>query len=113
MGDRALTPDIVALIAGRFKTLAEPARLHILNCLRSGEMTVTELAAETGLGQANVSRHLQLLHSSNFVARRKDGLFVYYTLADRSVFQLCELMCGRLDAESRKRQKVLAADRRG
>lgn len=108
VGNPALTPDVLVLIAERFKALAEPARLQILNCLRSGEMTVTELVEETSLGQANVSKHLQRLHSLGFVARRKDGLFVHYALADRSVFQLCEVMCGRLDAEVKARRKLLA-----
>ena len=108
MGNRALTPDVLVLIAERFKALAEPARLQILNCLRSGEMTVTQLVDETSLGQANVSKHLQQLHSLGFVGRRKDGLFVYYMLADKSVFQLCDVMCGRLDAEAKARRKLLA-----
>ena len=108
MGKRELTPEVLVMIAERFKALAEPARLQILHCLRSGEMTVTELVEEAGLGQANVSKHLQLLHAMGFVARRKEGLFVYYTLADRSVFELCEVMCGRLEAETKARRKLLA-----
>ncbi len=108
MPNLALTPEVLVLIAERFKALAEPARLQILNCLRSGEMTVSELVDETSLGQANVSKHLQLLHSLGFVGRRKEGLFVYYAIADKSVFQLCDVMCGRLEAETRARRKLLA-----
>ena len=96
------------LVAERFKALAEPARLQILNCLRGGELTVTELVEETEFGQANVSKHLQLLHTLGFVSRRKDGLYVYYALADKSVFQLCDVMCGRLEAEMKARRKLLA-----
>lgn len=107
MGKLALTPDVLVLIAERFKALAEPTRLQILNCLRSGELTVSELVEATELGQANVSKHLQLLHGMGFVSRRKDGLFVYYALADRSVFQLCDVMCGRLEAELKVRRKLL------
>lgn len=58
MAKLTMTPQVLALVAERFKALAEPARLEILNCLRSREMTVTELVEETGLGQANVSKHL-------------------------------------------------------
>ena len=108
MGKLDLTPDVLVLIAERFKALAEPARLHILNCLRGGELTVTELVEETELGQANVSKHLQLLHALGFVKRRKEGLYVYYALADKSVFQLCDVMCGRLEAEMKARRKLLA-----
>lgn len=108
MTQLTLTPSLLALVAERFKALAEPARLQILNCLRAGEMTVTELVTETTLGQANVSKHLQLLHSLGFVTRRKEGLFVYYLLADKSVFQLCDLMCGRLEKELKARGRLLA-----
>ena len=108
MGNLVLTPEVLVLVAERFKALAEPARLQILNCLRGGEMTVTELVEETELGQANVSKHLQLLHTLGFVNRRKEGLYVYYALADKSVFQLCDVMCGRLDAEVKARRKLLA-----
>lgn len=107
MGKQALTPELLVLIAERFKALAEPARLQILDRLRVGEMTVSELVDDTGLGQANVSKHLQLLHVVGFVRRRKEGLFVYYALADKSVFQLCDVMCGRLDAEIKARRKLL------
>lgn len=103
-----LTPDVLALIAERFKALAEPARLHILNCLRTGEMTVTELVEETGLGQANLSKHLQLLHNLRFVSRRKDGLFVYYSIADKRIFKLCDIMCVRIEAEMKASRRVLA-----
>ena len=108
MSSLALTPEVLVLIAERFKALAEPARLQILNSLRGGEMTVTELVDDTTLGQANVSKHLQLLHTLGFVRRRKDGLFVYYTLADMNVFHLCDIMCGRLEAEMKARRKLLA-----
>jgi DNA-binding transcriptional ArsR family regulator len=107
MGRMTLTPEVTVLVAERFKALAEPARLQILSCLREGEMVVTDLVAETGLGQANVSKHLQLLHAMGFVARRKDGLFVYYSLADKGVFQLCDTMCSRLEREMKTRRRLL------
>jgi DNA-binding transcriptional ArsR family regulator len=109
MASVELTPELVDLIADRFKALAEPARLHILNALRSGEKTVTELMEETGLGQANASKHLQLLHALGFVSRRKNGLYVHYRLADDSVFHLCDIMCGRLAEEARLRSDLLAS----
>lgn len=104
-----MTPELLSLVAERFKALAEPARLQILNALRGGELTVGELVDVTELGQANVSKHLQLLHTLNFVSRRKEGLYVYYALADKRVFQLCDIMCGRLGAEMTARRKLLSA----
>ena len=104
-----LTPELIGLVAERFKALAEPARLELLSCLRGGERTVTELVAETGLGQANVSKHLQLLHSLSLVSRRKEGLFVYYALPDECVFQLCDIMCGRIESEVEQKRSLLHA----
>lgn len=105
---RSLSPELLDLIAARFKTLAEPARLEILNTLKDGELTVTELVDRTGLGQANVSKHLQLLLAHGFVQRRKAGLYAHYCLADRSVLKLCDIMCGRLEAEARTRRRIVA-----
>lgn len=89
-------------LADRFRGLGEPARLRILNALRHGETAVGELAEATGLNQANLSKHLQLLHRLGFVRRRKQGLFVYYGLADDDVLQLCNIMCARLPPNRRR-----------
>ena len=104
-----LSPQLLGVIAERFKVLAEPARLGILDALRDGEMTVTELVEATGLGQANLSKHLQLLHAHGFVSRRREGLFVCYSVANRDVYRLCDVMCGRLEAETTARRKLVGA----
>jgi len=96
------------MVAERFKVLGEPARLQILNCLRGGELTVGEIVDATGFGQANASKHLNILRSIGFVRRRKQGLYVYHALADKGVLQMCETMCGRLEADMRRRDKLLA-----
>lgn len=103
----SLTPELVEVVAERFKALAEPARLKILNVLRAGEKTVSEIMEGTGLGQANASKHLQQLHSLGFVTRRKAGLYVHYGLADDDVFRLCDIMCGRLATETDRRRELL------
>jgi len=97
MPQKPLDPDTLAAVADRFKVLAEPARLGVLQALRDGQMTVTELIDETGLNQANLSKHLQVLFSHGFVERRRDKSWVYYSLADASVLKLCDIMCGQLD----------------
>lgn len=95
-------------MAERFRALAEPARLHLMTALREGERTVGNLAEVTGFGTANVSKHLQMLRAAGFVTRRKEGLNVYYALADDDVLRLCDIMCGRLEAETRTRRRVFA-----
>ncbi len=109
MAQSPLTPELLSLIAERFKALGEPARLQLLKCLQGGEMSVNELAERTGFGQANVSKHLQLLHALGFVSRRKEGLYVYYALADRSVFKLCDIVCGRIESQLEAQRKLLAS----
>ena len=106
---RRVTPQLLTLVAGRFRALAEPVRLAILHALEDRELTVTELVEVTGLAQGNLSKHLQQLHAAGFVARRRDGLFVYYSLADDVVLALCELMCGRLEEEHAGAQALFRA----
>lgn len=78
--DLALT-----LKAKLFRGLADPSRLAILDVLRSGEKTVSELVAETGLSQPNASGHLACLRECGLVASRQEGRYVYYQLADERV----------------------------
>lgn len=71
------------------KALASPHRLELLDLLAQSERTVESLAAETESSPANTSQHLQALRRAGLVVSRKDGLFVYYRLADPSVSTLC------------------------
>ena len=111
MRHKRLEPETIEAVADRLKVLAEPARLMILNSLRERAMNVSELIDETGLSQANLSKHLQLLHAHGFVSRRRDGLFTIYELADRSVFQLCDMMCGQLKRQASEQVTRLRAVR--
>jgi DNA-binding transcriptional ArsR family regulator len=103
---RALNDEMFERIAERFKALGEPARLRILHELREGALTVGAIGERTHLNQANLSKHLQLLYSLGFVTRSKHGLFVYYRLADEDVFELCDIMCGRVAHLQRARSRV-------
>lgn len=91
-----LNEATIELVARRFAVLAEPMRLRLIHALFAGEKSATALIQETGGTQTNVSRHLQTLVHANVLARRKDGLQVFYTIADPSVGPLCELVCGTL-----------------
>ncbi len=107
MASTRMTPELLGLVADRFKALSDPCRLQLLQALRTGPRTVSELVHDTGLGQANVSRHLAQLHANAFVSRERDGLYVRYTLADKDVLRLCDLVCGRLQTEATERRKVV------
>jgi ArsR family transcriptional regulator len=91
-----LPTELVELIAERFRALSEPTRITLLDLLREGEATVLDLTEQVGTTQQNVSKHLGVLQRSGIVARRKQGNFAYYRVADEGVLALCEAVCGSL-----------------
>lgn len=96
---QTLTDEALELIAGRFKALSDPFRLKLIIALEEGEMNVTQLVEATGKLQTNVSRQLQHLMDSGIVARRRQGPFVYYRIADQAIFELCRHVCGSLQRQ--------------
>jgi ArsR family transcriptional regulator len=95
MAKRAnLSQEAIELISRRFAVLSEPVRLRLIHVLFYGEKNVNALVQEVGGTQANISRHLQVLTHSNVLARRKEGLQVFYSIADPSIVKLCEFVCG-------------------
>jgi DNA-binding transcriptional ArsR family regulator len=99
MRDTAPTPHplpeaLVDLIAQRFRVLGEPMRVRLLDALRDGPMTINELTLKLGATQQNVSKHVGVLTQAGLVGRRKDGNRVHCFVADESVFDLCEMVCG-------------------
>ncbi|MHB1046930.1 MAG: ArsR/SmtB family transcription factor [Thermoanaerobaculia bacterium] len=73
-----------AQIGGAFSS---PKRIELIDLLAQGERPVEALAREAGLTVANTSRHLQVLKAAHLVASRKEGLQVYYRLADPMVLR--------------------------
>ena len=74
-------------------------RLKLVHALFSGEKSVNALVEETGGTQANVSRHLQTLTQAHVLSRRKEGLQVFYTISDPTIFKLCDLVCGSVEKQ--------------
>jgi DNA-binding transcriptional ArsR family regulator len=89
-----LPEPLVELVAQRFRVLGEPMRIKLLDRLRDGDATVTELQQALGASQQNVSKHLGILHAAGMVSRTKHGNHARYAIADPSVFELCEQVCG-------------------
>jgi DNA-binding transcriptional ArsR family regulator len=94
--DIEMTPEVVGFVAQRFKVLSEPLRLEILQHLENGEASVSEITRAVASTQPNVSKHLRILQDGGLVARRQEGNTVYYRIADESVFELCQVVCGSL-----------------
>lgn len=101
-------PDpLVEVIAERFRVLGEPMRIRILDRLRGRELTVGELAEALATSQQNLSKHLGVLHRAGLVAREKDGNSVRCRIADPSVLELCEHVCGGLQRQVAELQALL------
>lgn len=99
-------PDAaLELIAQRFRALAEPVRLKLLNALMQGEKNVTQLVSATGTGQANVSKHLSVLKQAGMIESHREGLKTVCSISDPVIFQLCEIMCAKLKADHEKQIK--------
>lgn len=88
MAHREFKDQLYAQFARVGKALASPQRLELVDLLAQGERTVEDLAREAALSIANASQHLRLLRQARLVDSRKEGLYVYYRLADPAVFEL-------------------------
>lgn len=84
-------PTSIALQAKLFRGFADPSRLSIMETLRAGEMTVTEIVEATELSQSNISNHLACLRDCGLVTAEQDGRYVRYRLSDPRVDQLLAL----------------------
>jgi DNA-binding transcriptional ArsR family regulator len=85
------TTSSIDLQAKLFRGFADPSRLSILEALRAGERTVSDLVQATSLNQPNVSNHLSCLRDCGLVTVRQQGRFAYYSLSDERVAQLLQL----------------------
>ena len=110
-------PDpVLLLMAEKFRMLSDPTRLMILRVLMTlGERNVSQIVEETGSTQANVSKHLKQLADAGLVARRKEGLNVYYQLDDPIVEKICHLVCetilNELEEQVEQNRKLLKRKR--
>ena len=96
-----LSEGQVAAVARLFGVLSEPSRLVLLQALHGGAMTVSQLMEASGMKQANVSKHLAVLHDHRLVRRERDGVSVRYEIADPMIFDLCNLVCGKMERDTK------------
>ena len=74
------------------KILSSPKRIEIISALKDGEKTVTELVGILGTPKANVSQHLAVMRLKGILKSRRDGVNIYYSIANPKVVQACSLM---------------------
>ena len=94
--------EALTQVAAYFQALSEPTRLQILNFLRLGERSVGELASLCGYTAANISRHLAMLAQHGLVVRESRGTSVYYRIADPSIYELCDVVCGNIARQAER-----------
>ena len=74
------------------KTLTNPKRIEILSVLKTDERTVTELVNALGASKANVSQHLAVMRHKGILTTRREGVNIYYRVANPKVIDACSLM---------------------
>ena len=105
--------DLAELVARRFRVLAEPMRIRLLDRLRDGEATVGELAEALAASQQNVSKHLAVLaRRRHRRSRARTATASTTAIADESVFALCEQVCGALQQQLASSSCIEVVDRR-
>lgn len=93
-------------VAGLFRAFSEPTRLAIVQELKSDELAVSDIVDRLTTSQANISKQLQILHAAGLVARRKQGAQVLYRIADPMVFDLCRLVCDKINRDAARPAKL-------
>lgn len=105
--DNAMEMELYRLQAEFCKGMAHPKRIMILNVLKEGELTVNELSGKTGIPQSNLSQHLGLLRQLGLLQTRRDGLNIYYSIADKRIVEACELVREAIGERVRKASKAI------
>jgi ArsR family transcriptional regulator len=91
----ALDPDDAEVLAARFRALADPARVAILNRLAGvDEVCVCNLVDALDIGQPTVSHHLKVLRDAGLVESTRRGTWAYYRLVPGAVDALRETLGG-------------------
>ena len=105
--DKVLQEEIDQLHAELCQCLADPRRISILYALSDGPKNVSELMEVLDMNRATASRHLKVLRDGAMVSTERDGVSIYYSLADSRVIQALDLLRGVL-AEILAQRKTLA-----
>jgi len=96
-----------------FKALSHPVRIQILELLRTGEMTVSDLQAELGIEMSSVSQQLAVLRGRQLVVARREGTSVHYQVVDPQLFGLLDVARAVFDRHLVSLQAMANADRNG
>ena len=99
-------------VARLFRVLSEPMRLAILQTLKDGARSVNDLVEKLAARQANVSKQLGILFESGLLARERRGSEVHYSIREPMIFDLCELVCGKLRRDAQRQLEAFSSGQR-
>ena len=99
---------VLELKAEVLKTLAQPTRLKILECLRGGEKCICEIVPAINGEQSNISRHISLMQKTNLVTTRKDGVKVMVKVSDQKIFEILDKVSLILKNQMKEQEKLFA-----
>ena len=85
--------------ADLFRVLSAPMRLKIISCLCDGEQNVSYLLEKIATTQPNMSQHLNTLYKSGVLTKRREGVQIYYSIANQQIVNLCKAVCTQIEAE--------------
>jgi len=95
------------LVARKLKAMADPSRLSMLHSLCEGEKSVSELVGETGLAQANVSKHLRILRDEGLVLSRRRHRNIFYRLSNEVAEEICLIICRSIQERAAGENRLL------
>jgi len=84
--------ELNQLHASVCKGFADPKRLILINALRDGERSVSDLCETTGISQSNASQHLSILKSKGLVTNRREGQRVFYSVTSPKINEALDLL---------------------
>ncbi len=87
-----MNKELYQLHAEMCKVFSSPTRLEILNLLRDGELTVSELTDKTKLSQSNVSQHLSIMKNRGILVSKRNGLNIYYALSNPKITKAFDII---------------------
>lgn len=108
--NKTLPRPQVEAIAKLFSVLGETSRLLLLQTLQDGPASVGELVEQLELKQANVSKQLGILYQAQLVDREREGNTVRYFIKDPIIFDICGVVCGKLERDAEKQLATLRGD---
>jgi ArsR family transcriptional regulator len=104
--------EIYELHADLCKVFSNAKRLEIINTLKDKEMAASDLIGRIGLSKVNLSQHMSILKSKGVILSRREGVNIYYRIANPKIVQACHLIREVLLEQFQEKGKIVSDLRR-